>query len=47
MKESKPYPYVVEEDGSCLTAQEPAASVAYAYEETRSTGDWYLSHQLV
>ena len=34
MKESKPYPYVVEEDGSCLTAQEPAASVAYAYDET-------------
>ena len=34
MKESKPYPNVVEEDGSCLTAQEPAAGVAYAYDET-------------
>ena len=25
MKESKPYPQFEEEDGSCLTAQEPAA----------------------
>ena len=30
MKESKPYPVIEEEDGSCLTAQEPAAeAVAY------------------
>ena len=34
MKEIKPYPYVEEENGSCLTAQEPAANVAYAYDET-------------
>ena len=33
MKESKPYPIIEEEDGSCLTAQEPEANVAYAYEE--------------
>ena len=33
MKEGKPYPKFDEEDGSCLTAQEPAADVAYAYEE--------------
>lgn len=40
MKESKPYPIVEEGDdgayqssGSCLTAQEPAADVAHAYEE--------------
>ena len=39
MKESKPYPYVVEEDGSCLTAQEPAAGVAYAYDETSMPDD--------
>lgn len=32
MKESKPYPIVEEEDGSCMTAQEPVADVAYSYE---------------
>jgi hypothetical protein len=32
MKESKPYPMIEEEDGSCLTAQE-SACVAYPYEE--------------
>ena len=32
MKENKPYPIIEEEDGSCLTAQEPA-DAAYAYEE--------------
>ena len=34
MKESKPYPIVEEEDGSCMTAQEPVADVAYSYEGT-------------
>ncbi len=30
MKESKPYPIIEEEDGSCMTAAEPAEAVAYA-----------------
>lgn len=30
MKESKPYPIFDEEDGSCLTAAEPAGATAYA-----------------
>lgn len=30
MKEGKPYPIIEEEDGSCLSAQEPTAGVAYA-----------------
>jgi hypothetical protein len=29
MKESKPYPLFEDEDGSCLTAQEPAVGTAY------------------
>lgn len=33
MKESKPYPVLEEEDGSCLTAAEPSAELAYAYKE--------------
>lgn len=33
MKESKPYPQMEEEDSSVLTAHEPVADVAYAYEE--------------
>lgn len=33
MKESKPYPQMEEKDSSVLTAHEPAADVAYAYEE--------------
>lgn len=32
MKESKLYPRIEEEDGSCLTAQEPVAALAYADE---------------
>jgi len=39
MKESKSYPYVAEEDGSCLTAQESAAGVAYAHDETVMPND--------
>lgn len=31
MRESKPYPTISEEDGSCMTAQEPTAA-AYASE---------------
>ena len=34
MKENKPYPIIGEEDGSCLSAQEPAADAAIAYNET-------------
>jgi len=33
MKESKPYPIFDEEDGSCMTAQEPTAGAEYAFEE--------------
>ena len=39
MKESKPYPVMEEENGSCLTAQEPSADVAYAYEEVAMPDD--------
>ena len=39
MKESKPYPRIDNEDGSCLTSQEPAADVAYAYEEVAIPDD--------
>ena len=38
MKESKPYPQINEEDGSCLTACESVAA-AYAYEEVTLPGD--------
>ena len=33
MNENKADPIIEEEDGSVMTAQEPAADVAYAYEE--------------
>ena len=39
MKESKPYPRIENEDGSCLTAQEPAADVAYICEEVTIPDD--------
>lgn len=32
MKESKPYPRIEEEDGSCLSVQESSAALAYADE---------------
>ncbi len=44
MKESKPYPRIEEEDGSCLTAQEPAADVAYTYEEVVMPDDVEYAH---
>ena len=44
MKESKPYPKFDEEDGSCLTAQEPAADAAYAYEEPVIPDDVAYAH---
>jgi hypothetical protein len=44
MKESKPYPIIEEEDGSCLTAEEPAADVAYAYEEPVIPDDVARAH---
>ena len=44
MKESKPYPMIEEEDSSCLTAQEPAAGVAYAYEEVVVPDDMDYAH---
>ncbi|MBQ7571567.1 MAG: hypothetical protein IJT19_04940 [Bacteroidaceae bacterium] len=44
MKESKLYPIIDEEDGSCLTAQEPAADVAYAYEEFVMPDDVTYAH---
>ena len=39
MKESKPYPIFEEEDGSCMTAKEPSADVAYAYDEVTLPDD--------
>ena len=42
MKE--PYPSIEEENGSCLTAQEPAADVAYAYEEPVIPDDVEYAH---
>ena len=33
MKENNRYPILEEEGGSCLTAQESAVDMAYAYEE--------------
>ncbi len=44
MKESKPYPVVEEENGSCLTAREPVADVAYAYEEPVIPDDVEYAH---
>ena len=44
MKDSKPYPIYDEEDGSCLTAQEPAADVAYTYEEPVIPDDVTYAH---
>lgn len=34
MKELKSYPRISEEDGSCLTAGEPATVATYAFEES-------------
>lgn len=45
MKEGKPYP-IQEEDGSCLTAQEPSAELAYAYEEVALPDDVDYAHIL-
>ena len=39
MKESKPYPIFEEEDGSCLSAAEPAEAVAYAESELQMIPD--------
>lgn len=39
IKESKPYPPIEEEDGSCLSVREPAAE-AFAYAE-----DMIIAHQ--
>ena len=44
MKESKPYPIIEEEDGSCLTAQEPAADAVCAYEEPVIPDDVAYAH---
>ena len=44
MKESKPYPIIEEEDGSCLTAQEPAADAVLAYEEPVIPDDVAYAH---
>ena len=44
MKESKPYPIIEEEDGSCLDAQEPAADTVYAYEEPVIPDDVAYAH---
>lgn len=43
MKESKPYPITEEEDGSVMTAQEPA-DVAYAREEPVIPDDVAYAH---
>ena len=44
MKESKPYPKIAEEDGSCQPAKEPAADVAYAYEKPVIPDDVAFAH---
>ena len=44
MKESKPYPVMEEENGSCLTAREPVADVAYACEEPVIPDDAEYAH---
>lgn len=44
MKEGKPYPVIEEEDGSSLTAQEPAADAVYAYEEPVIPEDMTYAH---
>ena len=44
MKENKPYPIMKEEDGSIMTAREPAADVAYAYEESVIPDDVEYAH---
>ena len=44
MKESKPYPVIEEEEGSVMTAREPAASAAYAYEEPAMPSDVAYAH---
>jgi len=44
MKESKPYPIIEEEEGSCLNAQEPVADTAYAYEESVTPDDVEYAH---
>lgn len=44
MKESKPYPIIEEEDGSSMTAQEPAADTAYTYEEPVIPDDVEYAH---
>jgi uncharacterized cupin superfamily protein len=43
MKESNPYP-IIEEENSSLTAQEPVADVAYAYEEPVIPDDVEYAH---
>lgn len=44
MNESKPYPNIEEEDGSCMTAQELVADAAIAYEETVIPDDVDFAH---
>lgn len=44
MKEGKTYPVLDEENGSCLTAQEPAAGAVYAYEEPVIPDDVAYAH---
>ena len=44
MKENKPYPIIEEEGDSVMTAQEPAADVAYAYEEPVIPDDVAYAH---
>ena len=44
MKENKPYPIMEEEDGSCLTAREPVADAAYAYEQPVIPDDVAYAH---
>lgn len=44
MKESKPYPITEKEDVSVMTAGEPAADVAYAYEKSVIPDDVEYAH---
>lgn len=44
MKENKSYPVIEEENSSSLTAREPAADLAYAYEEPVIPDDVEYAH---
>ena len=46
MKKNKPYPTIEEENGSSKIVQEPAAEVAYTYEEPVISDDLEYAHMV-